>query len=186
MICWQFGAAEAPEINTTPQVITGISGTVTAVSGGPTSGCAIVGGGVYCWSSTANGQAFNTQAVAIPTLNSGVTSIAVSEYTACAVKNAGAFCWGSDIEGTYGNGTVINYIGGAPFNTVVTTTPVPVTGLGSGVTSVIVNDSTDCYAVVNGHLFAWGNAYGLGSTEGQALAQTSTPYSTVPIEVNGF
>jgi len=170
--------------NLAPQTIKGYTGQITAFSGSLTEGCLVAGGTAYCWAADNNG--ISTQAVAISGLNSGVTAIANSRYTACAVQNGKAFCWGADNFGLYGNGTNINYSQSVNTNIITTTTPVPVTGLNSGVTSVYTN-YFNSYALMNGHLYSWGATQGLGNaTVINSLNTALKTYSAIPVGVTGY
>lgn len=83
----------------------------------------------------------------IPVLNfsGGVSAVAVGESHTLAIRDGGLFAWGSNGSRQLGN-TGVNT------STVV---PVPVTGLGSGVTAIAAGRLYSL-AVVNGAAYAWG------------------------------
>jgi len=140
--------------------------TVTEVSVGSTSACAIADGYAYCWGSNTYGQlgdgttVSSSAPVAVDT--SGVlrgkvvTDIAVGSASACAVADGAAYCWGAGGSGRLGNGGSTN-----------SNVPVAVdtTGVldGKSVTVVSVGTQSSC-VVADGAAFCWGNdsaSYGL-------------------------
>lgn len=90
--------------------------------------------------------------VVVSSLGSGIQAISAGDFHACAVTTAGAtLCWGSNAFGGLGDGTTVDY----------STTPVLVTGLGSGVASVSAGTWQSCALTTAGNVFCWGyNAYG--------------------------
>ena len=135
------------------------------MSVGDIDSCAVTNAGAArCWGDNSSGQLGDTTATSSGTpqgvfgLNSGVTQIAVAPLGAwapyrhvCAVVSGGAQCWGSNLVGQLGSNTH----GGSLI-------PVPVVGLGSGVTSIATGSGFSC-AVVSGAGQCWG-AIGVNST----------------------
>jgi alpha-tubulin suppressor-like RCC1 family protein len=111
-------------------------------------------------------------------LTSGVTAVSVGVYSACAVTAAGGVvCWGDNYYGELGNNGVspTTCSGWA-----CSPTPVPVTGLSSGVTAVSVGSIFACALTDGGAVMCWG--------EGAAgdLGNGSTARSDVPVQVTGL
>ena len=162
---------------TTPVNVTGLTSGVAAISAGYYHTCAITtSGGAKCWGQGTDGQlgGGSTSDAWTPAnvagLSSGVTSISTGDYHTCAVTAAGgAKCWGRGTSGQLGNG-----------NTASTTTPVDVTGLSSGVTSISTGDYHTCAVTAAGGAKCWGyGAYG-------QLGQGATATITTPVNVTGL
>lgn len=141
----------------TPVAVTGMGSGVTAVSAGDDITCAIKSGAAYCWGNNSAGQLGDgttntplTTASAVVGLGANVSAISTSRYP-CAIQSGAAKCWG-------------NYMSSA-----FSTTPVTLTGLSSGVTSITAGGSGGC-ALQNGSVYCWDSAWGDGS-----FAVHSTP-----------
>ncbi len=119
-----------------------------------------------------NGTTTYDSPVPVPVtgLGSGVRSITASNNHTCAVTTGGAAkCWGSNGYGQLGNGTATD-----------SKVPVPVTGLGSGVTSITAGDYHTCAVTTGGAAKCWGdNWYG-------QLGNGTRSDSTVPVAVTGL
>jgi alpha-tubulin suppressor-like RCC1 family protein len=132
-------------------------------------GCAVTTtGGVVCWGSNARGElgdgttTGSATPVAVTGLGSGVVDVGVGGTldggSSCALTAAGAvLCWGNNNFGQLGNGT-----------NALSTTPVAVSGLGSGVTNVSVGPDAAC-AVTTAPLTCWGFGDSGGIGDGAAL-----------------
>lgn len=71
-------------------------------------------------------------------------------HTCALTSTGGVKCWGSNVNGQLGDGTTINR-----------TSSVAVSGLGSGVKSVVAGDNYSCAIKVTGAAYCWGlNNYG--------------------------
>ena len=175
-----------------PVSVAGLSSGVTAISVGNNHACAVVSGGVKCWGANESGQLGNNSTtdsltpVSVSGLSSGVTAVSVGGSTysynnrssnySCAVVSGAVKCWGSNGSGQLGNSSTIDSL-----------TPVPVSGLTSGVTSISVggsssysSDSVHACAVVSGAAKCWGS-----NGSGQ-LGNSSTTDSSIPVPVSGL
>lgn len=109
--------------------------------------------------------------VTIPGL-SGVKSLAVGQNFFCALTTAGGVkCWGRGTSGQMGDGVRED-----------STTPIDVTGLQSGVVSIVAGDFHACALKSSGAMMCWGNdAWGqLGINFNHGLQHPSVPYPVTP------
>lgn len=182
--CWgddsygQLGNDVTLTSKPTPVDVLGMTSGVASVSAGAYHACAVTAaGGLKCWGRDATGQLGDASTSDKPTpvdvrlLTSGVASVSAGGAHTCAVTTTRDLkCWGSSGFGALG-------IGNASGNL---TTPVAVTGLSSGVTSVSAGGSHACAVTTAGDLKCWGwDAYGqLGNDA--ALSNTSSPVNVAP------
>ena len=91
-----------------------------------------------------------------------MTAIAAGAYHSCAIVNGAVQCWGYGADGELGNGSNAN-----------SSTPVAVTGLGSGsgVTAIVAGGYHNC-ALVGGAVQCWGEAPGNGAGINSNIAST--------------
>jgi alpha-tubulin suppressor-like RCC1 family protein len=154
---------------------------VTAIAVGASHGCAVAGGGAWCWGQNHAGQlgdgttSDRSTPVAVAGLQSGVASLAAGPEHTCALTTGGAVsCWGANYWWQLGNGGV-----GSEQHT-----PVPVTGLQSGVTAIastsIRNFLVHTCAVVSGGVRCW------GVNSSAQLGDGTTTNRSTPVEVNGL
>ena len=160
-----------------PVQVTGLSSGVTNIGIGYNFTCAInSSGAVLCWGRNGNGQLGNgsrqnSLSPVFPTgLASGVRSLSVGSAHACAVTQSGsAKCWGAGAAGRLGNGYTNDQ-----------TSPVQVSGLTSGVSSIAVGAANACAITTAGAVKCWGNnTYG-------AVGDGTTTDRTSPVSVYGL
>jgi len=203
VLCWgsnefgQLGNGSTTSI-TSPVQVVGLTASAVSIAAGSESTCALTAAGtVWCWGDNSNGQLGNgtyTQStvpvqVMDPTGNaplSNVARIAAGQSHACAVTSAGAsLCWGDNSKGQLGNGTEI-----------VSSLPVPVSGLASSVSTVAAGSDFICAVTADGGAKCWGDGtsgqLGNGTTANSALPSSvlagnrSTPLSGVVTISAGF
>lgn len=179
--CWgdnsslELGNSEVPMFSSVP-VGASVSGS-SAVGPGVNHTCAVSGGAAMCWGQNGNGELGNgsltttARAVTVSGLGSGVAAITGGSFHTCAVTSAGAAkCWGYAYYGQLGNGVT---------NHGNNTTPVNVSGLGSGVTAISAGGTHTCALVTGGAAKCWGDG-GFGK-----LGNGSQSSSTSPVNVVG-
>lgn len=157
--------------------VVGLSSGVAAVSAGLYSTCALTAAGaVKCWGNNAEGQLGNdsTTGSLIPVdvkgLSSGIAAISVGSGDACALTMTGAImCWGGNGYGQLGNDSSI-----------LSTIPVKVEGVSSGVLAVSVGGAHTCAVTSIGGIVCW------GQNDTGELGNNSTTTSPTPVEVVGF
>ncbi len=134
------------------------------------------GGGAFCWGWNSYGQLGDgtttnrSTPVPVTGLSSGVVSLAAGSGHTCAVTTGGAArCWGWNSYGQLGDGTTTNR-----------STPVPVTGLPSGVASLAAGSGHTCAVTTGGAAKCWGwNSYG-------QLGDGTTTNRSTPVPVTGL
>lgn len=182
MKCWganvygQLGNSSTTN-SAIPVAVTNLGNGVAAIGAGEIHSCALTTvGGVKCWGGNSLSQLGDNSTtqqlipVDVSGLASGVASISTSAYHTCSLTTAGAMkCWGFNNNGQLGDNTSNNR-----------STPVNVSGLGSGVTAISVGQLHTCALGTVGGVKCWGdNSYGkLGNN-------SATPQRT-PMHVNGF
>lgn len=160
-----------------PVPVSGLSGAIS-ISAGWDQNCAVLSGGAArCWGYNADGELGNgtrtssATPVGVSGLSSGVSTISAGSWHTCAVLTSGAArCWGANAFGNLGNGT-----------TTAALTPVGVSGLSSGVSTIAAGASyATCAVLVGGAARCWGyNAQG-------TLGNGTTTNSPTPVPVSGL
>ena len=123
------------------------------IAAGQSYTCALTsGGGVWCWGADEAGQLGDgttvdrSTPVAVTGLDSGVTALTTGSAHTCALTSeGGVLCWGSNFAGALGDGT-----------TTSRSTPVAVSGLGSGVTALAAGQHHTCALTNGGGVLCWG------------------------------
>jgi alpha-tubulin suppressor-like RCC1 family protein len=167
----------------TPVDVAGLTSGVKAIAAGGQHSCALTSrGGVKCWGSDSHGQLGNgtwtgnaggtgpfPTPVDVVGLASGVRAIATGAKHTCAITSAGGVkCWGNNENGQLGNGS-----------TALSTTPVDVVGLTSGVVAITAGISHTCAITSSGKAKCW------GSNQFGQLGNGSKKGSTKPVDVRG-
>jgi alpha-tubulin suppressor-like RCC1 family protein len=174
--CWgdndygELGSNSSAFDSPVPVAVQGLaSGVIDLSEGDGENGfCAVTaGGGVECWGDIAGSSLVP---VAVTGFTSAVTTVSVGRGFACALtRRGGVECWGDDTYGQLGNSCITGNSG----------VPVPVTGLTSGVTSVVASNGFACAVLVSGAVDCWGdNSYG-------QLGNNPNP-SPLPVAVTGL
>ncbi|MBL0124814.1 MAG: Ig-like domain repeat protein [Betaproteobacteria bacterium] len=106
----------------------------------------------------------------LPGGSSRVTAITVGNYHSCAIdRSGGVHCWGWNIGGQLGDNTDVNR-----------STPIPVSGLSSGVVAVGGGMYHTCALTIGGGMKCWGS-----SGDGQLGDGTTVPHFS-PADVPGL
>jgi alpha-tubulin suppressor-like RCC1 family protein len=181
--CWGFNLSgevgNGMNANTSvPAAVSGFASGGARIDAGHAHTCAVTtGGAARCWGygghgALGNGGAANSNTpVAVTGLSSNTTRIDAGLYQSCAVTTGGAVkCWGGK-SGSPSLGT-----GG----TAASSTPVAVTGLSSGVTTISAGGKDaphTCAVTSDGKLRCWGaNSFG-------QLGDGTTTARAVPVVV---
>jgi alpha-tubulin suppressor-like RCC1 family protein len=180
--CWgwnsfgQLGNGTDTSRNTPADASGFISDVLTLTAGGYHT-CALLEAGVAnCWGYNGYGQLGDGTASSSPTpvqvseLVSSVLSISAGTNHTCAVLESGAAnCWGSNGDGQVGSGT-----------TGFSSPPVQVSGLVSGVASIVAGPRHTCALLDTGAVKCWGRG-----TFGQ-LGNSLNASSSTPVQVSGL
>ncbi|HEY3381090.1 MAG TPA: IPT/TIG domain-containing protein [Vicinamibacterales bacterium] len=180
--CWgyntygQLGDGTTSNRNA-PVDVTNASNGFAGISAGGVHTCAVTsGGGVKCWGYNSYGQVGDgtTTSRSVATDVSGAASgfsvVASGGLSTCAITTGGGLkCWGYNNYGQLGDTTTFQR-----------TSPVPVSGLVSGVISVSLGSNHTCATLTGGALKCWGS-----NSSGQIGDGTTTTRST-PTTVSGL
>jgi len=164
-------------VRSLPTAVPGLSSGVKAIAAGAFHACAVTAAsGLVCWGHNGQGQLGNGTEVdssgpaPVEGLSSGVKAVAAGDEHTCALTLAGAvLCWGDGYDGQLGNGS----------EGMVSSVPVPVAGLSSGVVAIATGGFHTCALTAAGAMLCWGaNDYGqLGNGSSQLAISTPVPVS---------
>ena len=178
VVCWgstlPSDVSSCPEMPT-PTPIAGLPSNISAIAVGDDHACALSADeSAWCWGTNTLGQLGDgttvdrSTAAQVIGLTSGATAISAGGGDACAVKSDGSlWCWGWNNYGELGDGSGTTQ-----------TTPVPVTGMSSGVAGVSAGGSHTCAVKTDGSAWCWG--YNGAGVLGDGSAE---PNSLVPVPV---
>jgi hypothetical protein len=136
-----------------PVAVIGLSSGVSSIDARGDHTCAVTtAGAAYCWGVVGGGIGLHNSQLQsqIPTLvsgfSSGVASISVGLNQTCVVTTSGAaYCSGGNNHGELGNNSTTDSL-----------VPVAVTGLSSGVASIIADIWDTCAVTTAGAAYCWG------------------------------
>ena len=175
--CWGDNTYGQLGNGTTTQLSTQVSwGGVAAIAAGAEHTCALsTGGAVSCWGDNMWGElgdGTTTQhltPLAVSGLSTGVAAIAAGRYDTCALTTSGGlFCWGENDMGQGGDGTTTDR-----------STPVAVSGLGSGVAAVAAGPFHTCALTTGGAVLCWGANWNGQLGDGTTIRTRTTPTAVV-------
>ena len=160
-----------------PVNVTGLSTGVSAITAGYKHTCALTpSGGVKCWGDNDAGELGDGTKderhtpVNVIGLGSGVIAISAGGEQTCALTSAGGVkCWGVGFYGGPGDPTLS-----------ISTTPVDIAGLTSGVKAISAGNYHTCVLMNSGGVKCWG-----GDLHGELGDGTTTDTST-PVNVIGL
>ena len=182
MTCWGWNASGQLGDGTTtsrlmPAAVSGLASGVVAVTAAGWHSCAVTTtGAVRCWGSNDNGQlgdgttTWRVTPVGVTGLGSGVAAVSASGGHTCALTFGGAVVvLGQQRWGQLGDGT-----------TTSRSSPVAVSGLGSGAVAVAAASRHTCALTGAGAVVCWGH-----NDTGQLGDGTTTTRPT-PVAVSGL
>lgn len=159
-----------------PVPVSGLTAGVTDIAAGSFHTCAVMGNRVRCWGSDRDGQlgmgnVTEGRAALNNLRDTTYTTISVGYTHVCGITAAGAaHCWGNNYRGQLGSGAM--GVWPRPISS-----PQPVAGLSSGVSSIVAGMDYSC-AVGNGAAQCWGyNHDGQLGNGNRADVATPTPVS---------
>lgn len=180
--CWgdnSFGALGNNSVtaSATPVDVSGLGSGVSAIAAGAAHTCALTSSGaVKCWGLNLTGQIGDNSTtnrltpVDVSGLGSGISALAAGGEHSCALTSSGGVkCWGYNFHGQLGDASTTNR-----------STPVDVSGLGSGISAIAAGGSHTCAQTSSNGLQCWGS-----NASGQ-LGNNSTSSSSTPVSASGL
>jgi alpha-tubulin suppressor-like RCC1 family protein len=182
--CWGEGEGGAlgngaEDMSAVPVDVIGLDRGVTAISVGYLHACAMIDtGGVKCWGDNSDGQLGDgttesrDEPVDVIGLDPGVVEVSAGGGQTCALTSAGAVsCWGNNTWGECGSDDFYWTL----------TSPTPVTGLSSGIASVVAGSLHTCALTTAGGVKCWGgNETGqLGNDAAGSFEQRDEPVDVI-------
>ncbi|MBN2116321.1 MAG: hypothetical protein JW730_07115 [Anaerolineales bacterium] len=173
--CWGINSSGQLGDSTTTQRLTPVDvselSDVVAISAGDSHTCALTtSGGIKCWGSNGSGRlgdgtyTNSSTPVDVSGLTSGVSVVSAGGSHTCAVMSDGiAKCWGNNYYGQLGDGTKTYH-----------NTPVDVSGLTGGATTITAGSSHTCAVTTSGGAKCWGESI-YGQLGDGALSYRSAP-----------
>ncbi len=163
---------------TTQVDVSGLTSGVSSISLGVSHSCALTtSGNIKCWGRNHNGQigngfsSFKTTSVDVTGLTSGISNISAGGAHSCALTSAGGVkCWGYNNFGQLGDGTT----------TPQRTSPVDVTGLTSGVSTISTGTNHSCALTSTGGVKCW------GQNSGRQLGDGTSTHRPIPVDVTSL
>jgi alpha-tubulin suppressor-like RCC1 family protein len=174
--------------------VTGAPGNLRGIAAGGSHTCALTGSGsVSCWGNNKYGQLGDSSFLPTPTsaptrtesagtepvtplpsstpsVSGKASSIAAGHSHTCAVTGSGGVkCWGNNEHGELGNGTWSS-----------SPVPVDVTGLKTGVRSVVAGWGHTCALTTSGGVKCW------GYNQNGELGNGANNKSNTPVDVRGL
>ena len=144
----------------------------TTAAAGSSLACAVTSAdGVRCWGDNYYGQlgdgsrAIRRTPVDVVALDGGVTAVSAGGAHTCALTTAGGVkCWGANAFGALGNGS-----------TTLSSRPVAVVGLASGVSEISVGSGYACALTRDGRVKCWGANFQGRLGSGSKARSSATP-----------
>jgi alpha-tubulin suppressor-like RCC1 family protein len=181
--CWgdNFAGAIGDGTTTdrsTPVQVSGLTSGATEVTTGALHTCAVVNGGAKCWGSNnigklGDGTTTNRLTpVDVVGLGSGVLQISAANNHTCALTTAGGVkCWGINGAGQLGDGNLPT----------ASSTPVNVSGLGSGVVQISTGFAHTCALTTARAVKCWG-LNSVGQLGDGTVVNRSTPVAVAGLD----
>ncbi len=160
-----------------PTPVSGLSGNVDAIVAGGLHSCALTRENtILCWGDNffgqlgSAGQGEQLTPVPVSGLGGPAQTITAGGSFSCALLVSGATqCWGDNFDGELGDGSTVDR-----------STPMDVSGLGSGVVEIEAGNFHGCARTAAGILHCWGDNF-----FGQ-LGVDTIEMATVPVQVLEF
>jgi len=161
VFCWgsnssgQLGDGTTGAARAAPIDVVGINSGATGLALGRYHSCAVVNGVAKCWGENRDGQLGDgslgsaTTPAYVAGLNTDVINLAADGQHTCALTSDGGIkCWGYNGNGQLGDGT-----------TTMSTTPIDVVGLSSGVIGIGAGLHKTCAVITGGATKCWGTVF---------------------------